>query len=110
MTAAQVLNRIPLEDYAPLLGKPEIDEMRALARPLRGKAVQMVNSTAVGGGVAEILNLQPRGGYGSQNTGARGCGVAPFSHPVSRAKQRAPRSRFENLCKKDIEADFRVTP
>jgi trehalose synthase len=56
MTATQVLNRIPLEDYAPLLGRPEIDEMRALAKPLRGKTVQMVNSTAVGGGVAEILN------------------------------------------------------
>ena len=56
MTTTQVFNRIPLEDYAPLLGKPEIDEMRALARPLRGKTVQMVNSTAVGGGVAEILN------------------------------------------------------
>src|SRR5258708_16730083 len=30
--------------------------MRTLARPLRGKTVEMVNSTAVGGGVAEILN------------------------------------------------------
>jgi trehalose synthase len=56
MTATQVVNRIPLEDYAPLLGKPEVDELRALAKPLRGKTVQMVNSTAVGGGVAEILN------------------------------------------------------
>jgi trehalose synthase len=56
MTATQVLNRIPLEEYAPLLGQPEVDELRALAKPLRGKTVQMVNSTAVGGGVAEILN------------------------------------------------------
>jgi trehalose synthase len=56
MTATQVINRIPLEDYAPLLGQPEVDELRALAKPLRGKAVQMINSTAVGGGVAEILN------------------------------------------------------
>lgn len=56
MTATQVLNRIPLDEYAPLLGEPEVEELRALARPLRGKKVQMVNSTAVGGGVAEILN------------------------------------------------------
>ena len=56
MTATQVANRIPLEEYAPLLGEPEVSELRALARPLRGKRVQMVNSTAVGGGVAEILN------------------------------------------------------
>ena len=60
MTATQVANRIanriPLEEYAPLLGEPEVAELRALARPLQGKRVQMVNSTAVGGGVAEILN------------------------------------------------------
>ena len=56
MTATQVVNRIPLEEYTPLLGEPEVAEMRALARPLRRKNVQMVNSTAVGGGVAEILN------------------------------------------------------
>jgi trehalose synthase len=43
-----------LEAYRPLLG-PEIDSMRALARDLRGREVLMVNSTAVGGGVAELL-------------------------------------------------------
>jgi len=56
MTATQVLNRIPLDEYVPLLGEPEVEELRALAKPLRGKRVKMVNSTAVGGGVAEILN------------------------------------------------------
>jgi trehalose synthase len=56
MSATQVQNRIPLDDYIPLLGAPEILELRALAKPLQGKKVQMVNSTAVGGGVAEILN------------------------------------------------------
>jgi trehalose synthase len=45
-----------LEDYAPIIGKPELDDLRFLARQLRGKTVKMVNSTAVGGGVAEILN------------------------------------------------------
>ncbi|HEY2168769.1 MAG TPA: hypothetical protein VGJ30_04030, partial [Candidatus Angelobacter sp.] len=44
------------EDYGPIIGKPELDEIRFLARHLRGKTVKMVNSTAVGGGVAEILN------------------------------------------------------
>ncbi len=56
MTEALIANRIPLDDYATLLGAGEIEELRALARPLRGRSVQMVNSTAVGGGVAEILN------------------------------------------------------
>jgi trehalose synthase len=45
-----------LDDYMALLGPAEIDGIRALARPLRNRTVQMVNSTAVGGGVAEILN------------------------------------------------------
>lgn len=45
-----------LEDYIPIVGASEIDEMRALAQQLQGRTVKMVNSTAVGGGVAEILN------------------------------------------------------
>src|SRR5262249_60796078 len=45
-----------LEDYAAIIGKPELDEIRFLARHLRGKTVKMVNSTAVGGGVADIFN------------------------------------------------------
>src|SRR3954468_15045037 len=45
-----------LNDYATIIGQPEIDEIRYIARLLRGKSVKMVNSTAVGGGVAEILN------------------------------------------------------
>jgi len=47
---------ISLDDYAPIVGPSEIGEIRALAQRLAGKSVQMVNSTAVGGGVAEILN------------------------------------------------------
>src|SRR6266567_6554514 len=47
---------IQLDDYTPILGLPEIHELRALAERLKGRSVQMVNSTAVGGGVAEILN------------------------------------------------------
>jgi len=45
-----------LDDYAPIIGQPELDDLRFLAQQLRGKTVKMVNSTAVGGGVAEILN------------------------------------------------------
>lgn len=45
-----------LDGYEPLIGKAELDELRFLAQGLRGKTVKMVNSTAVGGGVAEILN------------------------------------------------------
>jgi trehalose synthase len=45
-----------LADYAPIVGQAEIDELHFLAQRLRNKTVKMVNSTAVGGGVAEILN------------------------------------------------------
>jgi trehalose synthase len=55
MSETLALTRIPLHEYAGLLGAGEIEELRALAKPLRGRSIQMVNSTAVGGGVAEIL-------------------------------------------------------
>jgi trehalose synthase len=45
-----------LDDYEAVIGRPDLDELRFLAQSLRGKTVKMVNSTAVGGGVAEILN------------------------------------------------------
>ncbi len=55
MTETLTQKRIPLDEYAALLGTAEIDELRTLARPLRGRSISMINSTAVGGGVAEIL-------------------------------------------------------
>jgi trehalose synthase len=56
MSEVAVATRIPLDEYAALLGEGEIDELRVLAKPLRGRSIEMINSTAVGGGVAEILN------------------------------------------------------
>jgi trehalose synthase len=56
MTQAQTEARMnKLDDYALLLGSGEIAELRALAARLEGRSVQMVNSTSVGGGVAEML-------------------------------------------------------
>jgi hypothetical protein len=45
-----------LADYEPIIGKSQLDELRFVARALKGKPVKMVNSTAMGGGVAEMLN------------------------------------------------------
>jgi hypothetical protein len=56
MSETLALSRIPLDDYAELLGEGEIEELRALAKPLRSRSMEMINSTAIGGGVAEILN------------------------------------------------------
>ena len=44
-----------IEDYAPLVGEGTIEELFLLGKRLEGRTVQHVNSTAVGGGVAEIL-------------------------------------------------------
>ena len=55
MSPVQTASRIPLDDYAAVIGAGELEELRALAKPLQGRTVEMVNSTAVGGGVAEIL-------------------------------------------------------
>ena len=45
-----------LDAYAPFVGAGTIEELRLLGDQLRGRRVQNINSTAVGGGVAEILN------------------------------------------------------
>ncbi len=45
-----------LEAYRAVIGDNAIDELHALARPLRGLRVQHINATRVGGGVAEILH------------------------------------------------------
>jgi trehalose synthase len=70
MTEATATRLMQLDDYVPVIGRQDVDDLRALARRLEGRRVQMINSTAVGGGVAEILNrliplmqelgLQPR--------------------------------------------------
>jgi trehalose synthase len=44
-----------LEAYAPITGETAIHHLRLLAAELQGKRVVHVNSTRVGGGVAEIL-------------------------------------------------------
>src|SRR6266852_6344322 len=45
-----------LDDYQTIVGTAELDELRFLASEVKGKTMKMVNSTAVGGGVAEMLN------------------------------------------------------
>lgn len=45
-----------LDDYGAIVGQSQLDTLRFLAKELKGKTIKMVNSTAVGGGVAEMLN------------------------------------------------------
>jgi len=44
-----------LKDYAPIAGESTIEELSLLADRMKGKTVLNINSTPVGGGVAEIL-------------------------------------------------------
>ncbi len=44
-----------IKDYIPIVGESVVNELYFLAEKLDGKTVQNINSTAVGGGVAEIL-------------------------------------------------------
>lgn len=45
-----------INEYEPFVGRSTIEELKALAAELKGKMIQNINATAVGGGVAEILN------------------------------------------------------
>ncbi|MGC8555220.1 MAG: glycosyltransferase [Candidatus Acidulodesulfobacterium sp.] len=45
-----------IKDYADIVGKETIEEIEKLGSYLNGKIVQNINSTPVGGGVAEILS------------------------------------------------------
>ncbi len=45
-----------IEDYISIVGKSVIDDLKLLADKLNGKTIQHINSTSVGGGVAEILS------------------------------------------------------
>ncbi len=47
---------IGIEDYSPIVSQSVIDDLKVISDRLKGKIVQHINSTAVGGGVAEILN------------------------------------------------------
>jgi len=49
------MDTTPLEAYAEVAGKDVIEHLRQLARQLEGLKVVHVNSTRMGGGVAEIL-------------------------------------------------------
>jgi trehalose synthase len=56
MTVTQIDHSASLDEYASVIGTAEIEELRAFASRLHGRPIQMINSTLVGGGVAEILN------------------------------------------------------
>ncbi len=49
------LKPVDINKYEPFIGKHAIDGLKWLADPLRNKVWSNINSTFVGGGVAEML-------------------------------------------------------
>ncbi|MFC1644287.1 hypothetical protein ACFL5C_03125 [Candidatus Omnitrophota bacterium] len=49
------LNPVDIKLYEPFVGKEFMDEIRFIADPLQKKVWANVNSTFIGGGVAEML-------------------------------------------------------
>ena len=45
-----------IDEYIPIVSQSVIDDLKLLGEKLKSKVVQHINSTPVGGGVAEILN------------------------------------------------------
>jgi len=64
-----------LDTYAEIVGRERIQVMRRLADRLEGLRLVVVNSTRVGGGVAEILALSP--GATASGTDVDMAGVEP---------------------------------
>jgi len=54
--AKGMVNMTDIEDYTPIVGPAAVKEILFLAGKLKRKKMQNINSTAVGGGVAEILS------------------------------------------------------
>jgi trehalose synthase len=56
----ELTRKISLDDYVDIVGKEQIETVKALGEKLKGRSVTHVNSTASGGGVAEIMhNMVP---------------------------------------------------
>lgn len=54
----QPFSASPIESYVPIVGEERVEELQKLAKKLKGVKILEVNSTAVGGGVAEMLYSQ----------------------------------------------------
>ncbi len=95
---------IKIDDYIPITGSGEIDNLKMLASKLGNKKVQMFNSTAMGGGVAEILNrmipLLKELGINAKWDVIKGNNDF---YAVTKKFHNAIHGRYENITKKDYE-------
>lgn len=95
---------VKIDEYIPIIGESTIEDLRLLAEKLQGKVVQHINSTAVGGGVAEILNrmvpLLKELGVDTRWDLIKG-GVGFFD--VTKKMHNALHGRAENITQHDLD-------
>lgn len=98
-----------LESYEPIVGLQVIEELKSLAKNLEGKRVLHINSTAVGGGVAEILNrmVPLLGELGVQTRWDVIKGGEAF-YAVTKKMHNALHGNEQNFTDKDFEVFFDV--
>jgi trehalose synthase len=56
MLRVELNRKVKLDDYTPIVGEKQVEQAKALGKQLEGISVTHVNSTAFGGGVAELLH------------------------------------------------------
>ncbi|XHH09662.1 MAG: glycosyltransferase [Candidatus Bathyarchaeia archaeon] len=56
MLKVELINKIELDDFEGIVGENHLQNIRMLSDKLKGMSVTHVNSTLIGGGVAEILH------------------------------------------------------
>ena len=95
---------ININDYKEIVGKDTITELFSLAEKLKGKTIQNINSTSVGGGVAEILSkmvpLLKQLGLNADWNVIRGDGKF---FEITKKIHNALHGRKENVTKEDFE-------
>ncbi|MDF1612456.1 glycosyltransferase [Stygiobacter electus] len=95
---------ININDYEKIVGKNTLIELYTLAEKLKGKTIQNINSTSVGGGVAEILSkmvpfLKQLGLNADWNV-IKGDGKF---FEITKKIHNALHGRKENITKEDLE-------
>ncbi len=99
-----------LEDYKPIVGPNVIQELRLLGERLHGKSVENVNSTRVGGGVAEILvNLVPLLKQVGVDASWEVISGDPGFYDVTKKFHNALHGRKEDISKEDYEHFIEVS-
>jgi trehalose synthase len=56
MLRVELNRKVEIDDYIPIVGETQVQEVKVLGEQLKGTSVTHVNSTSFGGGVAEILH------------------------------------------------------